>query len=514
MDLSSWSEGYVTEVGYTHGYYRELAPALQRFALISAGYAPPRQKNYLELGFGQGLAACIHAAATPCRVWATDFNPTQAFNAQDLLEAAGLDDAVLLDDSFAELLARKDLPEFDHIGAHGIWTWVSNDNRRLIVNIFDRFLGIGGAAYLSYNTLPGWGSGVPLRHLMCLHAELSGAPAQGIARKVEEAIGFATKLSDMKAGYFTLHPEVVERLKGMEKLERNYVAHEYFNRNWEPMHFADFAAWLSPARLDYAASAYILDHAEEINLSADAQAMLRETGNEILRETMRDFFVNRYFRRDIFQRGRRRLTPVEQSEMLDRTRFGLQTVPKNVPMQITGPVGDVGLQKQIYMPVMEAMAADSFRLKTLAELRRMLPQFSAAQVWQAVRILVGMGHAFPGQDVEIADQVRARCRKLNRALCERAQHSADFLFLASPEAGTGLMVQRVEQLYLAAREDGHKTPADWAKAVWTKIERQPFRIRKDDRTLETAEENIAELTHLGIEFAERRLPILQGFGIA
>lgn len=511
--MTSWSDGYVTEIGYTHGYYRELAPSLQRFALLSAGFAPPRQQNYLELGFGQGLSACIHAAATPCRVWATDFNPTQAFNAQDLMDEGGLD-GILLDDSFAELLERGDLPEFDHIGAHGIWTWVSDESRQQIVDIFDRYLGIGGAAYLSYNTLPGWGSAMPLRHLMCLHASLIGVPAQGIPRKVEDAVAYATRLSGLGAGYFATHPEVRDRLEKMLTLERNYVAHEYFNRNWEPMHFADFADWLAPARLDFAASAHILDHADEVNLSAEAQAMVRETGNEILQETLRDYFVNRFFRRDIFQRGRRRLSPVEQFDLLQETRFGLQVAPADVPMKITSSVGEVGLQEEIYRPLLQALGADSHRFKSLKELRGMLPQINPGQVWQAVRILVGLGHVFPGQDSELAEQVRGRCRTLNRALCQRARYSADFLFLASPEAGSGVMVQRIEQLYLGAREDGHKKPEDWAQVAWSVLERQAFRVRKGDRTLEKPEENVAELTRLAHEFAEKRLPILQGFGIA
>ncbi|MBU0795964.1 MAG: class I SAM-dependent methyltransferase [Alphaproteobacteria bacterium] len=511
--MTSWSDGYVTEIGYTHGYYRELAPSLQRFALLSAGFAPPRQQNYLELGFGQGLSACIHAAAAPCRVWATDFNPTQAFNAQDLMDEAGLD-GTLLDDSFAELLARGDLPEFDHIGAHGIWTWVSDESRHQIVDIFDRHLSIGGIAYLSYNTLPGWGSSMPLRHLMCLHADLAGAPAQGIPRKVEEAIAYANRLSSLGAGYFTTHPEVRERLERMPALERNYVAHEYFNRNWEPMHFADFANWLATARLDYATSAHIFDHADEVNLSPDAQAMVRETGHEILRETLRDYFVNRYFRRDIFQRGRRRLSALEQNSLLQATRFGLQIPPADVSMTITCAVGEVGLQETIYRPLLQALAADGYKVKTLLELRGLLPQLQPVQVWQALRILVGLGHVFPGQDAAAAEQVRDRCKRLNRALCRRARFSPDFVFLASPELGAGIAVPRIEQLFLGARDDGHKTPDDWAQAAWSVMLGQAFRVRKDDRTLETPEENVAELKRLAGEFAEKRLPMLQGLGIA
>src|SRR5262245_35879853 len=110
--MSVWTEGYITEIDYTHGYYRELAPAMQRYALIAAGYSPPADDApYLELGYGQGMSAVIHAASTPCPVWGTDFNPAHAANAQSLVAAAGID-AHMYDDSFAELEDRSDLPSF------------------------------------------------------------------------------------------------------------------------------------------------------------------------------------------------------------------------------------------------------------------------------------------------------------------------------------------------------------------------------------------------------------------
>ena len=60
-----WTAGYVTEIEYTYGYYRELCPGLLRLACLSAGVSPRRSKslNCLELGYGQGLSLNIHAAA-------------------------------------------------------------------------------------------------------------------------------------------------------------------------------------------------------------------------------------------------------------------------------------------------------------------------------------------------------------------------------------------------------------------------------------------------------------------
>ena len=88
---ADWTSGYVTELEYTHGYYRELSPSLLRLACLSGGIAPPSTKslNYLELGYGQGLSINVHAAAVDGEFWGTDFNPTQVAHARALAEAAG-----------------------------------------------------------------------------------------------------------------------------------------------------------------------------------------------------------------------------------------------------------------------------------------------------------------------------------------------------------------------------------------------------------------------------------------
>jgi SAM-dependent methyltransferase len=114
----------------------------------------------------------IHAAAVDGEFWGTDFNPSQVMLARALAEASS-SGAKLFEDSFAELAARPDLPEFDIIGLHGIWTWISDENSRVIVDLIRHKLRAGGIVYISYNCLPGWAPAVPLRRLMKLHADFA-----------------------------------------------------------------------------------------------------------------------------------------------------------------------------------------------------------------------------------------------------------------------------------------------------------------------------------------------------
>jgi len=154
--------------------------------LLYSGITSTEIGTACELGFGQGLSTNIHAAASINTWYGTDFNPSQASFAQELAKVSW-SGAQLYDESFTEFCAR-DLPDFDYIGLHGIWSWISDENRAIIVDFVRRKLKVGGVLYISYNTLPGWSSFAPMRHLMTQHAQIEGADGAGIVSRINGAI--------------------------------------------------------------------------------------------------------------------------------------------------------------------------------------------------------------------------------------------------------------------------------------------------------------------------------------
>ena len=68
--MSDWSHGYNVSLGYTYGFYRELAPDWLDLCTRISGYAAPSRSTdgsfrYIEFGSGQGLGLCLLAAANP-----------------------------------------------------------------------------------------------------------------------------------------------------------------------------------------------------------------------------------------------------------------------------------------------------------------------------------------------------------------------------------------------------------------------------------------------------------------
>ena len=380
--MTDWTYGYVADIGYTFGYYTELNPLRMRLAFLNAGLATPQVGAACELGFGQGMSANIHAASSTVQWWGTDFNPAQASFAQELA-AVSRAEARLYDQAFAEFCKRGDLPDFDYIGLHGIWSWISDENRAVIVDFIARKLKVGGALYISYNTMPGWAAFAPMRNLMTEHAEVMAAPGRGIVSRIDAAIDFAEKLLATNPNYARANPLAAERIKKIKDQNRHYLAHEYFNRDWDPMPFADMARWLEPAKVNYACSAHYLDHVDAVNLSADQQAFLKDIPDPMFRETARDFMVNQQFRRDYWVKGPRRLSALTQSESLRREKFILVTPRADVSLKVSGSLGEATLQEPVYGPVLDALA--DHRAKTLAQVEQAVQAKSInfAQLLQA-----------------------------------------------------------------------------------------------------------------------------------
>lgn len=509
--MDNWTSGYIADVGYTFGYYSELNPQRVKLAFLNAGLIPPAFGTACELGFGQGLSANIHAAASGCSWHGTDFNPAQAGFAQELASKSG-SNAHLFDDAF-DAFANRDLPDFDYIGLHGIWSWISDENRKVIVDFVRAKLKVGGVLYISYNTLPGWGTFAPMRHLMTEHAEVIGADGVGIVSRIDGALEFTEKLLATKPLFARANPLIDERIKKIKEQNRHYLAHEYFNRDWHPMHFGTLAQWLEPAKLTYACSAHYLDHLDTVNLTADQQAFLKDIHDPMFKQSVRDFMVNQQFRKDYWIKGARTITAFEQTEHLRAQRFIMSGYRPDLSLKVNGALGEATLSESIYAPILDLMA--DYKVRSLAQMEQALKDktISFAQLNQAVLVLCGNGAISAAQDDAIIAQSKKHTEKLNTHLLLKARSSNDISYLASPVTGGGILVGRFAQLFLLALQKGKKKPEEWAQYVWDTLAVQGQKIVKEGKALETPAENLTELKEQANTFAQKQLPILKALQI-
>src|SRR5215204_2899378 len=368
--MVQWSDGYVTSIDYTSGFYPGLSPVSQNFSLLLKGLAPVRLAegfSYCELGCGHGFSTTLLAAANPNgSFWGVDFNPAHIASAERLAAAARIENITFLEKSFAEMLTAS-MPRVDFIALHGIWSWVSNDNRRTIIELINAKLKPGGVVYISYNALPGWAAHSPLRQLF---VERLRGKADLTPEAVKDAIEFAAQVRETGAAYFVANPYSTERLKAIASSPRNYVAHEYLNRHWSPSYHSDVAAELSAAKLVFGAPSDVREHLDQLLLSPAAQTLLKDLADTTARETVTDYYVNRQFRRDLFVRGARELSTQKREKHLLATPFCRISPQPSYPFKLRLPLGEITLEHNPHGIILDALAGRRLGLAEPARERR------------------------------------------------------------------------------------------------------------------------------------------------
>lgn len=510
--MTDWTSGYVADINYTYGYYAELNPLRARLPLLNARLALPKSGTACELGFGQGISTNVHAAASPTAWHGTDFNPSQAGFARELAENFP-NGPRLYDQAFAEFCARDDLPDFDYIGLHGIWSWISDENRAVIVDFVRRKLKVGGLLYLSYNTQPGWAAMVPVRNLLVQHADVMSPPGAGVLSKVGGALDFAQKLMATTPAFAKAHPQLAARINAIATQDRHYVAHEYFNRDWAPMSFADMARWLAPAKVDFACSATYFDHVPALHLTTEQQAFLGELTDPLFRQSVYDFMINQQFRRDYWIKGPRKIGKVEYLDRVRAQRVVLCMPAASIKLTAAGTLGEATLTESIYAPLIQLMG--DHKIRSIGQIEQALSDrgIPVQQLHQACMILIEKTALVPVQEEQAIEESRAGAGLLNRNLIQRAFDSADIGVLASPVSGSGVGVPRFQQRFIAARAAGKQGANELAGEVWAELKSQQQTIVKNGVNLQTEDENLAELTEQATDFINLRLPILSALGI-
>lgn len=505
-----WNDGYVTEIDYVYGYYPEINPLSARFALTYAGIKPSETSTACELGFGQGISIISHAAGQEVSWYGTDFNPKQASNALESVRAANLDTQIY-DEDFQTFCNRSDLPMFDYIALHGIWSWVSDANREIILKFIRDKLQVGGVVYTSYNTPQGHASMIPMRKLLNYYADYNVPQNARLPHKIDEAISYAQTLASLEPTFIKANPIINDKLELMAGQDRHYLAHEYFNKDWHPMDFVEVSKLMHEAKLDFGTSANLLESIPDINFNSEQLKFLNEIPNENFREYVKDFFLNQTFRRDYWVKGARQLTATQRTEYLLGTKIILVKDIIDLDLQVKGHLGVANLTKEIYAPIFENL--NSLGCCTIKELASKLEgQVNLRQLFEAIAVMVGKG------DLSIAQEAVSKAsldstKKLNNKIAHDSMSASEMTYLASPMTGGAIKVGRFEQLIMLALKHKQNDIHQIVNYVWKILEPQNQRIVEGGKALETDAENLLALQKMVEHFLSNRLRVIEKLGI-
>ncbi len=508
--MSSWSMGYMTDTLYTFGYYQELNPLRAKFIFNQAGLAFPDMKSgyACELGFGQGVSINIHANASTTTWYGNDFNPSQVNFARHLAQK-GAANIHLFEESFGEFVERDDLPKFDYIALHGIWSWISRENQDFIVEFIKKNLKVGGVVYISYNVSPGFMTFEPVRQLMAEFSKNLVAPKLNVDEKLKAIRGFIESVIRVNPAVLQNNPMLPQRIQTTFTKDSHYVFAEYCNDFWHIIHFSDMVKDLDHAKLSFACSATGTEHLDNINLTPDQQQFLASLRGTPLYESTRDFIVNQQFRRDFFVRGPMQLSASEQEAALNATHFILATPVDDFNYQLNTRLGTANLKREVYEPLFNAM--HDYKTHSLAELTATLTaegKLKASEVYEAVRTLALFGIlavALPENEID-ADVV-ARCQKLNRDLLSDIE-IANINYLASPVTQGGFAVSDVTRKLLQAYLFHNKeSEADLIAYITDELKRTGSTLNKQGKPVTSEKEQHKILEPSVTTFLNEALPL-------
>ena len=172
--MSGWGGGYVTDITYMTGYYRQQSPSVIALGACWAGWprrclAPTIRCSYLELGCGQGFGALVLAASNPhWKVTAIDFNPAHIAAARDWAAQAGLNNVSFLEADLSTLAedpaaarCRKRTSSAARPVELGAPGRAVRDRPAAAAKVKP-----GGAVHVSYNALPAWGGALGMQRVM------------------------------------------------------------------------------------------------------------------------------------------------------------------------------------------------------------------------------------------------------------------------------------------------------------------------------------------------------------
>lgn len=257
--------------------------------------APVARCRVLELGCGDGANLLPMALELPeSEFVGIDLAARPIAQGQAVIDALALQNAVLLCASVTDVTGE--LGQFDYIIAHGLYSWVPPFVQEKILDICRANLAPQGAAYISYNALPGWRLRRMVREMLLFHMRDPGSPRESL----QQALGFINFLAEPDAEPRVYRRYLRDYQEGLRKRYEESFFHDDLAEFNEPLYFHQFMERAARAGLQYLAEADFFEMQDARFPERVREELDRLAGDDRLRrEQYMDFIKGRTFRQTI-----------------------------------------------------------------------------------------------------------------------------------------------------------------------------------------------------------------------
>ncbi|MCE3047611.1 class I SAM-dependent methyltransferase [Helicobacter kayseriensis] len=488
--MHSWNQGYITDINYTKGYYGTLNPLRIQLCFLSQKILPPKINTACELGFGQGITLNFNAASANAQWYGTDFNASQAHFAQNL---ANISKAPLkvYNDSFEEFLKRDDLPQFDFIALHGIYSWVSEEIRSQIIEFLHKKLNIGGVCLISYNCQAGWSSFAPLRDFLRTYSHYLTPLGKISSERAKEGLNFINALIDLPCSDTFKNPKLTSVISTLSKMDSSYLSHELLNENHTPFNFLEISEMMGSAKMEFASYANFADHLTNIQLLPEEKDLLMQVAhNRAIYEMLKDLMFSTSFRSDYWAKGVIRLNQEQALEELLKLRI-ISPIPfSKVDYEIKTYRGNFKLNEDFYRPILESLHQNG--IVTIGKIKQDLEQslqreVTFAELTESLIALSNKDYIKLVQEEEYIQKSQQYATNLNQYILKQSTQSQEVIhYLLSPVTGEAISFNHFELLFLFASTLS-SDPKEWIELVTQFLKKSKEKMIKDGKELSPSE---------------------------
>jgi hypothetical protein len=413
--------------------------------------------------------------------------------------------------SFADAAASDDpsLSSFDIVALHGIYTWIERSVREDIHRFLHKKLSAGGLVYNSYNCLPGWATVGPIQQLIMEVARRSSRDSLAVIGEAQELLKSLIRHS---SAFIVQNPGVRPRIEGMEKQDRAYLAHEFLNSGWEPVYVTEVIKNFGEAKLTYIGSASLAENQIALCVPKDLQDLVRNAPDSSMRELLKDYAINKQFRRDLYVRGPQNLSVHEQRRRIGQTSFVSLLSSKQPPEKIKIPLGEISINKEISELVLNTLGDDVVTGEQIIA-NALQNKLNERDVLTCILLLVNAGSISPAYPARSSD-VGAAVRRINQTIMNMTAAADTHRFLASSATGSAISASFIDRIIgLADLSPDGPSDVDLASHAFDSLEAEGQSFRRDGKPVSRTDAEIVVIAEAVKEFREQRLPRWRALGV-
>lgn len=291
------------ETPYFSNAFKWCAPGYIRAAAHLYGVKLPEvaTARILEIGCAAGgnclPAAFLYPKAT---IVGIDISVTQIREGQGVIKRAGLKNIQLYAMCLTEI--TPEFGQFDYIIMHGVLSWVPEEIQPALFRVCQQNLSPKGAAYISFNTYPGWKAHELLREMMLWHSAEAASTKERI-QKSRELLPF---LMQSMAAHNPLQSMLHQIVKNIPTSSNSdyYLAHEYLELHNNPMYLTDFACLAQQYGLRHVGDVEVREDLLErhgLHINEDF-VQIAHTKDRLEQQQLLDYAVGRSFRKSLVLR--------------------------------------------------------------------------------------------------------------------------------------------------------------------------------------------------------------------